>query len=373
MYANLFLPNRYEYATAALPNPTVPYWRDHFRQLVDTQQTRISAEPNGPWARHTALSTIWSAVERNKLYFTASQVHQKGVPGIDEFSLKLVTGSDPEGNVAIEQRLAYRKMVNLVLGKWNRSVVPTPATFPMPNGSMTDSIPPMAIFQALVIYVLYYYPIASENLHKQLDQLNKTQTKMLELIQASLTNDPSLALDELKLLAHETYLPDARYHMQSKYTGRLVFKALFITALHAAYANLQHLAHLPPPPEVNRYGKRPRTVPIDYRHLQGVPLDVISANTDPAVDEKTKAPTRDYIDMTTTSTSTSTLMMLRSGMGAMIAQHIFGIRLNAPDEYKSVIQHKRAPGELAAAQKAMAKFRFSKTGKPRGWTVTIEY
>jgi hypothetical protein len=370
MYANLFLVNRLEYVTFLNADATLPYWRTSFEQNLASSKQAIQNAPdqaNKPFA----LTSIWQIVSKDRRFVTRMQQNHNAIPEIHHLMLKLVKGMDPEDDVAVKLRLKYNSTIEFALAHWDRNVMSARMRLPLPNGTFRETSPAISLLQALMIFALYFYPVAVANLQQQLDKLDRTQTRMVDLLQASLTNDPSLALGELKQLAHETYLPDARYHMQSKYTGRLVFTELFIAATHAAYADLQHLAHLPPPPEFNMYGKRSRAVPIDYRHLQGVPLDVLSANTDPAVDEKTKATTRDYVDMTTTSTST--LMMLRSGMAGMIAQFIFDIRLDAPDQYKSVIQHKRAPLQLAAAQKTMAKFRFSKTGKLRGWTVTIEY
>jgi hypothetical protein len=366
LYDNFFLPNPEEYedgvADKNLKDLSTPYWRGSVLQSL-ARKKKDSVDG--------AFSFLWNFILSDQRYTTQRMRFSDGISPQDVM-LNITKTGETETQVGNIEKYGFNVEVEKMLGHWKTRLISEQMRIQLPDQSVTAAVPPMTIFHALIIFTQTYYPKTIASLRKQLEKADETLAGMVRILQASLTNNPQLALDELKQLAHETYLPDSRYHNQSKYTGRLVFTALFIAATHAAYADLQHLAHLPPPPEFNMYGKRPRIVPVNYSHLRAVPLDVLSANTNP-VNDASGAPTRDYIDMTTTSTSTSTLMMLRSGMGAMIAQHIFGIRLNAPDEYKSVIQHKRAPGELAAAQKAMAKFRFSKTGKPRGWTVTIEY
>lgn len=369
LYANFFLPNPEEYARGARPGEvSIPYWRNSLARAVEGKKPLDDGKKRPD---DGTFSSLWRYIVADHR-FTTQRMRLTGGVSAQDLALNITKVGETESQVANIQKYAFNVKVEGLLNQWKNRLVSERMQILLPDQSVTGAVPPMTIFHTLIIFTQAYYPEAISELRTQLENADATLAKMIDILQASLTNDPSLALKELKQLAHETYLPDSRYHNQSKYTGRLVFTALFIAATHVAYVNLQHLAHLPPPPEFNMYGKRPRIVPVNYSYLRDVPLDVLSANTNPANDAS-GAPMRDYIDMTTPSSSTSALMMLRSGMGNMIAQHIFGVRLNAPDEYKSVIQHKRAPGELAAAQKAMAKFRFSKTGKPRGWSVTIEY
>jgi hypothetical protein len=193
------------------------------------------------------------------------------------------------------------------------------------------------------------------------------------VLQAALTNDPTLALNELKQLAAETYIPDARFHMQSQFTGRLKFTTQYSSAVRAAYTDLQNLARLSAQArKVNAHNRRPRPLPYDYSGLEGVPMDVLTCNTEPALHAAPHPdagkPSRDYIDRN--ATDEHVLTQLKSCMAAMVAQHIFSIRLDAPDEYKSVVQHERSPQQLKAAQQAMTQFAFDRVG-PRAYRVTF--
>jgi hypothetical protein len=372
LYANLFNPNPNEYPKGA-PSlfgwrspPPDTYWRPICVSLVE------SLPPNP--ASHS-LTKVWQAIvtATNGRYLTRRQRLTQGVPDLNSYLLKLTEKSEPENATAVEHEEAFQKSVNVTMHQTWKTTATSVMLDRQGFGSF-KGLPLIDLLQALLIFTLYYYPEREQVLTAKLDSIAKTQRRMVAVLHASLTNDPTLALEELRQLAAETYIPDPRYHLQSKYTGRLKFTPQFITAVHAAYSGLQDLArqsHVPP--VVNVWGKRQRVSapPHSYEKLENVPLDVLTCNTDPAIDPEDPAagPTRDYIDKRRTDETTR--MLLRTRMAAVVAQHIFDIRLDAPDEYKSVIQHKRSPVQLAKARKGMTHFEFFNLGN-RAWKVTLQ-
>jgi hypothetical protein len=345
LYANLFYQNENEADAGVVAIKAKSYWRPFFRNMAE----------NGAWARpdQGAIAALWNTVIDSEVagrYLTARQRRAGGtVTSLSNLELKLTEGVDlPDNPAALEYEGEYRAKVAL-------------------TALETTPVPALGILlQAMLVFEQSFYPNVQGKLDQAVANLVDKQQKMLDILHSALTNDPTLALDELKRLAAATYLPDPRFHMQAKFTGRFKFSAQFLTAVRAAYTDLQNLARLSDQArQVNGYGRRPRPLPYDYSALGGVPMDVLTCNTDSANG------TRDYIDMQ--ATDPGVLTQLRSCMAAMVAQHIFSIRLDAPDEYKSVVQHQRSPQQLKAAQQAMTQFVFDSVGAPgqRAWRVTF--
>jgi hypothetical protein len=348
LYANFFFDNPNEPLGRDNRTGVRPFWRPHVKAFVEMIQLK-----NRP-----AMEAIWRAIldRTDERYVTARQRSDSDAP-----RLKLTDDDDPETTEAVREEEAFRGLLSTT------SLEPT-------------DLGPLRLLQSMCIFVRDYHPRSQRDLKQRIDVVTKTQADMVKVLQAALTNDPTLAVEELKKLAAETYIPDARFHMQSQFTGRLKFTPQYTAAVRAAYTDLQNLARLSDQArQVNGYGRRPRPLPYDYSALGGVPMDVLTCNTDPALfahpHKDAGKPSRDHID--TTATDPGVLTQLRSCMAAMVAQHIFSIRLDAPDEYKSVVQHQRSPQQLKAAQQAMTQFVFDSSSSstppvgPRAWRVTF--
>jgi hypothetical protein len=343
LYANLFFRNDNEKDADVADR--LPYWRPLFRKLVES-----NSKTRG--ATDAAIPRLWEALTAQEVaprYLTLRQRGAGGtISGLTNLDLKLTNGMDePDNPAALEFEARFRN-----------------SAFQMGDAlAKTPAQPLTLLLQAMLTFVDDYYPNILTKVDESIANLAETQEKAVKVLQSVLTNDSTLALDELKRIAADTYLPDPRFHMQAKFMGRFKFSALFLTAVRAAYSDLQSLARTSTQlREANNYGRRPRPLPYDYSPLEGVPMDVLTCNTD------SDGGKRDYIDLATTDQAIFT--QLRNCMAAMVAQHMFSIRLDAPDEYKSVVQHQRSPQQLKAAQQAMTQFAFERTGG-RAWRVTL--
>lgn len=341
LYANLFFSNSNEPDPAA--GPISSYWRPLFRAIARAARRDMPDK--------AALAGLWeSLVALGPRFFTSRQQRLDGtVADFSGLSLKLTQGEDePDNAVALRFEDAFRL----------RLAAATAAATLIPN------VPGLGrLLQTMVFYEDVYYPWAVDEVNKAVAALTSTQQRMVQVLQDALTNTNTSVVKELKELAAGTYIPDPRFHMQAKFVGRFKFSAQFLSAVRAAYADLQSLARTSAKLRaLNDDGRRPRPLPYDYSPLENVPMDVLTCNTDSA------GGTREYLDLTATDLGIFT--QLRSCMAAMVAQHIFAIRLDAPDEYKSVVQHRRSPQQLKAAQQAMTQFVFYRTSGT-GWRAAL--
>lgn len=352
LYANLFLQNEAERDGAA--GRYRPYWRPLFRA-----QARAAYDPGT--AVDGAIPGLWAAIMDQATAVRYLTLRQRQVGGtistLGALDLKLTEGEDePDNPIALEFEAAFRHTVSA-----------------MPTALATTPAPPLTLLlQGMLIFEDDFYPAIHAKIDSKIIELADVQQKMLDVLYAALTNDPTHALKELKQLAADTYLPDPRFHLQAKFTGRFKFSPQFLTAVRAAYSDLQNLGRLSERAQQTRnvWGKRPvRPAPFDYSALLGVPMDVLTCNTNADPDPANgNAPRRDHIDEA--ASEPGALTQLRSCMAFLVAQHIFKVRLDAPDEYKTVVQHERSPQQLQEAQQAMTQFLITPLGN-RAWRVAF--
>jgi hypothetical protein len=349
LYANLFFENPHEWQKNLGVDTIAPYWRPLFAALVK-ESDALDLDADGAFGALWKLVTSEPTAQR---FFTVRQRKAGGTVGSSSgLDLKLTVGEDePDNPAALEYERKFRKKTLATPG----TAIPVPALG--------------HLLQAMVIFEDGYYAGVRREVERDIDNMVEKQEKMLAVLHSALTNDSKLALDELKHLAAETYLPDPRFHMQAKFTGRFKFSAQFLTAVRAAYTDLQNLARTSSRGQasLNQWGKRCIRPPaFDYAALLDVPMDVLTCNTDPAPAVPNGPPTRDHLDVG--ACPEGALTQLRSSMAFLVAQHIFKARLDAPDEYKSVVQHARSPVQLAEAQRGMTQFTFARVGA-RAWRV----
>ena len=94
----------------------------------------------------------------------------------------------------------------------------------------------------MLIYVVAFYPYASQHLATRLGVLNESLRQAHDVIRAIAANDPTHGMREARDLIAQLYIPERQYEMQAMLTGRVVFNGMFLSALHDAYRTLQRMA-----------------------------------------------------------------------------------------------------------------------------------
>jgi hypothetical protein len=373
LYANFFHDAWHDPAVAR----TAAYWRTILRgfctiALAD-METEIAAA-NGV-LRRSIFHYFWTKLrETSSRYLPQHLLPQGGVPPMGQLQLAITAfGQDP-GSEALVYQSTFKSLL-LAFGEhyWNPDIVPDYLYEPdvlEDKDDASERLPVMELFHAMLIYVVAFFPYVSQHLASRLGLLNHSLREAHDVIRAIAANDPTHGMREARDLIAQLYIPERQYEMQAMLTGRVVFNGMFLSALHDAYRTLQRMAtrHTPQPGLWKRSRFEGDNDVYSYAAYADVPMDILTCNTDPNPGPAGGGPTRPYID--TQRTSASVIMQLRTAMAQLVAQHIFKIRFNAPDAYKTTAQYARAPIELQTAQHAMLPFSFTDLGN-HAWAVTL--
>jgi len=347
LYANLFHP----------PLAGSGYWR---KGLVDL------TEDTARTAAQTAFDSIWGRIttdSNSERYWPGGTlpVSDAGIPVFSELHLAfapalpdpaLVAGPAPGPGgpgpaVAPEhpqdvhlQETLYDAVAQLLERSWNQDVM-----------NVRQYAAPTQLLQHMMVFTLGYYPRLSRLLLERQRDIDRGIAETHDFLRAVSSNDPNYVWKEVSTIMRNMYIPESEYHMSGFFTGRMMMLAFVTAAANLAYNALQGLAD-----ESIRFrasGQLPPGAP-DYSHYKNVPMDVVTAFFG---DGKEDAPReRDYIDIQ--QTSSTILGMLRSSVAFLIQQYVCEVRLQVPEQYKTIRQYERAPLTLMTAHHGMLPYRF---------------
>ncbi len=349
-------------------------------RLDEKAATLKDAIDMGRWPQPvTLLDAYWDGFDANAL--PPALEGSDGFPHLD--NIHVAFGPD-ERTADTAYTLAEERLIQSMISEALREL--DPVFFSDRLVTPTSSgVAPLSLLQAMVLFVTIYYPDVQRRLTTIYDKLTNNLETAENLHQAALTNDPTYALAEARTIAQETYVADPRFMRRPEMTGIVRFTAPFRSSVDRAYADLMEFARasksfgngaLAAEMSVffNMYGKRargPAAPRFDYSHLDGVPLDVLTAyTTPPSLPAVVRAPAAPRHYIVETDANRHIIAQLRSSMARVVAQYLFQIQLDFPDQYKTVVQHARAGGQLAEAQQRMTCFRFHAVGA-YAWDVSV--
>jgi len=345
LYANLFHP----------PLDGRQYWR----QGVTTVASAHRVNPE------TAFERLWTRIsddELSKRYWPNGYLPKQdaGVPIFSDLHLAFapelpdpalapapprpgpggppIAPEQPQ-DVHLQETL-YDAVAQLLERSWNQDVM-----------NVRQYSAPTQLLQHMMVFTLGYYPRLSRLLLERQRDIDRGIAETQDFLRAVSSNDPNYVWKEVSTIMRNMYIPESEYHMSGFFTGRMMMLAFVTAAANLAYNALQGLAD-----ESIRFrasGQLPLGAP-DYSHYKNVPMDVVTAFFGDSKDDAPRE--RDYIDIQ--QTSSTILGMLRSSVAFLIQQYVCEVRLQVPEQYKTVRQYERAPLTLMTAHHGMLPYRF---------------
>lgn len=318
-------------------------------------------------AREPASVAWWRKLVQLAPFGATDPAATDGVPPLAQLAYRLTD----TGLGAVEERALATALEDAL-----RTFEPALLSDRLADSGLGFDVPWLSLLQSMVLFTTYYYPKAKKDLRDNVETLEETLRDAQVILRNIITDNDQTAATAARELARDTYVPDRAYHLRPEATLVVSFSPQLRAAVDTAVDQLRALAAAsapaPAPSYLSSVGyggfKRQRVGPpaVDYSHLAAVPKDVLTANTNADEDPTTHQARRDYLEET--DATRAVIADLRSASARLVAQCMFQVALDFPDQYKTVVQHARAPARLAEATKALARFRFSALGG-RKWAV----
>lgn len=330
------------------------------------------------------FAVLWNRILQSPSYWSGGVANPPhgGVPDFRQLHVAFQgivdeTKNGP-GAQAQQQRTLYDSIMGVLSGQWQKAIM----------DHVPRYAPPMALLQHMLLYVLIYFPRMSAFLLEEQRSIDRAILDTNAFLRAAVSNDPDYAFDEIGTMMRALYVPERDWHMRGIFTGRLQIVAWVTAACDLAYAEIQDLAAqsealaqdhqfsvletlLVPRHQRSGYvSSWPRSgfsPAIYYGYLLGVPLDVLTGFAHDTTSALPPPADRDFVSIS--DTRPHILGMLRAHMAYLVQQTVCRVRLQVPEQYKTIRQYEESRPNMATAQKRMAAYRFDSLGN-RAWRVT---